>query len=95
MPSSCLDLPSPLKICGKPGEEVSPASVPENGEAVRLPMAGFPGRWLEVRCFLISPGNTAQAARAPRPGEAGRGLRPWVGVRQAWHGCWKSVAGLL
>lgn len=66
MPSSSWTPPSPLKICGKPGEEVSPASVPESREAGRLPMAGFPGRWLGVRCFLVSLGNTARAARGPR-----------------------------
>lgn len=72
LPSSCLDLPSPLKICGKPGEEVSPASVPESGEAVRLPMAGFPGRWLGVRCFLISPGEHGAGCQGPQAWRGGQ-----------------------
>ena len=33
---------------------MSPASVPENSETVSLSVAGFPGRWLGVLCFLIS-----------------------------------------
>lgn len=44
-----------LRLHRKPGEGVSPVSaVPESGEAVSLSMAGFPGRWLEILCFLIS-----------------------------------------
>lgn len=59
-------------------------SAPEGGETVSLPMAGFPGRWLETLCFLISITlSTSQCwtrsggkvgGASPGPGVEGRGL---------------------
>lgn len=83
-------LPSPLQVCGKPGGEVGPVSAPEGGETISLPMADFPGRWLETLCFLISftPSTSQHWTRSgdgwgrsspPGPWEEGRGLRLWQG----------------
>lgn len=68
-PRSRQDIPSPLKIHGKPGEEVSPAAVvPESGGTVSLSMAGFPGRWLGILCVLVSLTPSAVLSGA-EPGE--------------------------
>lgn len=81
--------PSPLQVCGKPGGDVSPASAPEGGETLSLPMAGFPRCWLETLCFLISftpsmsqrwTGSGGKVGGAPQgPRKEGRGLRLWQG----------------
>ena len=81
-------------------------SAPEGSETVSLPMAGFPGRWLETLCFLISftPSTSQHWTRSgggwgggqfsPRPLGGGQRPQTMAGARPAWHGRWKSVAGL-
>lgn len=58
-------------------------------------MAGFPGRWLGVRCFLISLGSTARAARAPRAWRVGQRSETVGGGKAGLAWLLESVAGLL
>ena len=59
-------------------------SAPEGSETVSLPMAGFPGRWLETLCFLISfTPSTSQPWTRSGGGWGGGAVLPQAPGRRA------------